>query len=84
MPHAKRNEETIMVETIGCIVLILVCLGCTLFAHKVIYWGIRPGQFGAWYVKEFPQWMFPFMIWLLRIAGILGVMLGVWLLIDRR
>lgn len=84
MHHAKRNDEAIMTETIACIVLILVCLGGALFAHKVIYWGIRPGEFWAWYVRKFPQWMFPIMIWLIRIAGVLGAILGVWLLFDKR
>jgi hypothetical protein len=84
MPHAKRNDEAIMIETIASIVLILVCLGGALFAKKTFYFSIRPGSFGAWYVRKFPQWMFPIMIWLIRIVGILGAIIGVWLLVDRR
>jgi len=73
-----------MIDTIVGIVVLVVCLGCALFAKKTFYFSIRHGSFGAWYVKGFPQWMFPVMVWLIRIAGILGAIVVVWVLFGKR
>ena len=85
MPLQKEGEEMTMgIETICCVVLILLCLGVSLFAKKTFYFSIRPGTFGEWYVRRWPNWMFPFCVWLIRVGGIVGVAVGVWLLLDKK
>ena len=73
-----------MGDNIVGIAVLLICLGCVLFAKRIFYFSIRPGSFGGWYVKRFPQWMFPFIVWLIRVAGIVGAVVVVWVLFDKR
>jgi hypothetical protein len=85
-PPAETNREVFMlIKTISCVVLILLCLGISLFAEKIFYFTSRwGGPFGEEWVKRWPGWMFPVWLWMVRIVGILGAIVGIWLLLDRK
>ncbi len=74
-----------MVKAVFCVALVFLCLGVALFPNKFWDFGFRFG--GKYYekqVKKWPERMFPFWSWMVRIFGILLAMVSIWLLVQDR
>jgi len=76
-----------LVKTIVCLTLIILCLGVSFFPKK--FWDLSfriplAGKFYQEQIKQWPSWALPIWLWLIRIAGIFGVIIGIWLLFDKR